>query len=249
MSLGCRVVTPGLLLQLGSAKSHGKHHMSNQKFPQIPQNSKIPSHSTKYDIPLVVLNMMSIVSFFPHVVFEFEWRETSFVRFHLGAKLDLSPFRTSWGHAQMSLRIISPLGATNISKLCGLQMNFPNFPNLQKSTLCRVSKFWHAGSTVSAPKGNSQFLNEMNTLFRCLELYTACNLLETQAPALRVPHYHIVHRILSSDMMHPFPRWKLPPKNSSIPRENGHISEINNDPRLWEDRKKERKNHLTLHDF
>lgn len=105
--------------------------------------------------------------------------------------------------------------------------------------MCRVSKFWHAVSTVFAPKRNPQFINEMNTHFQNLKPYTGCNLLKIQAPALRVPHYHIVHRIFSSDMMHPFPGWKFPPKNSSIPRENGHISEINNDPTLWEDRKKE----------
>ena len=73
--------------------------MSNQKLPQITK-THIP---LKYDIPLVVLNRMSTISFFPHVVFEFEWRETYFVRFHLGAKLTLSPFRTSWGHAKNEL--------------------------------------------------------------------------------------------------------------------------------------------------
>lgn len=68
-----------------------------------------------------------------------------------------------------------------------LANEFPKFLNLQKSTLCRVSKFWHADSTVSTSKRNSQFLNEMNTHFRNLKPYTACNLLETQAPALKSP--------------------------------------------------------------
>ena len=143
----------------------------------------------------------------------------------------------------MSLRIISPLGATNISKLYSLQMNVPNFSNLQKPTLCRVSKFltcrFHCFCTqkkFSVPKRNEHTLSEILNSTQ-LVIYLKPKLLHI----IRVPHYHIVHRILSSDMMHPFPRCKFPPKNSSIPRENGHISEINNDPDCGKiERKKER---------